>query len=144
MILCPVCGTRNEDRALFCGECGNKFVIPEGAEHDFTRGVMRYAPDRDDAAGGHPVYLTAQAAEAFRATDAQESATPVTKNAFAVKPAMPAPAPVQQGIPAGIPPVPNVQKNRKKHGKTAAIVIMSVIGILVILIIFGIVILLGS
>ena len=133
MILCPVCGTRNEDKARFCGECGNPFAVPEGAEHDFTHGVMRYQPEAEDQNDALPVYVTPQRRETFaRIAEGKEVTIQDGQIMYGQTP------------PAGAPAAAHTKRKtaQKKSSRTAAIIIMSVIGILVILIIFGIVILL--
>ena len=147
MIICTSCFTRNEENALYCAECGKELNLPECAKHEFTHGVMRYVPDAQNEEDETPLYLTREAADAIR-QDADASSGPATGKA-----AVPA-APVAQGIPApvSIPPAvavpagkaPAAKRARKKNSHLPAIIIMSVIGILLILIIFGIVILLGG
>ena len=152
MIICPFCFTRNEENALYCAECGKELNLPDCAKHEFTHGVMRYVPDAKNEADETPLYLTREAAEAIR-RDAPADASTGPATGKAAVPAAPA-APAAQGIPApvSIPPAvsvpagtaPAAKRARKKNSHLPAIIIMSVIGILVILIIFGIVILLGG
>ena len=139
MIICTSCFTRNEENALYCAECGKELNLPDCAKHEFTHGVMRYVPDAKNEADETPLYLTREAAEAIRRdAPADASSGPATGKA-----AVPA-APVAQGIPAPVSIPPAAKRARKKNSHLPAIIIMSVIGILLILIIFGIVILLGG
>ena len=140
MILCPACGTRNEDKARFCSECGFEFIVPRGGEHDFTHGVMRYEPDRGDDDNETPLYLTSQAAEAFHGPSGTP-ALPVPSSGTAQSGAVSA-----AGVPAarGTHLSSAGKRTRKKNSHLAAIIVMSLIGILVILIIVGIAVLLGG
>lgn len=113
---CVFCGTDNDQNALFCATCGRKLVLP-GSEHDFTSGVMRYAPEHPAEAETVPVYLN--------------------QAAFAAAPAGEA-VPQKQIQPAG-----TVMPQENRSGK-AGVILIGVIALLVLLIIIGIVFVLGG
>lgn len=63
MIVCPSCGSRNEDDEQFCGECGNYLDWDEVQVVEEPAAVAAPAPAASSAAGPAPAPVTAPLAE---------------------------------------------------------------------------------
>lgn len=141
MKTCTHCGALNNDGDRYCDWCGSMLPaeteepVRDGREHDFTTGVMRYAPDPHAAKDKEfPVYLTRQAAGVLQQT--QEG----TQGAVPVAPAVPA----ASAIPQDQTKKRNHTTQAKSRTGRVTVIVIGVIALLVLLIIVGIVFVLGG
>lgn len=141
MKTCVHCGALNNNSDTYCDWCGSMLPavkaepVQDGREHDFTTGVMRYAPDTPDPEGKEfPVYLTRQAAGALLQT---------REDAQGKEPSGAVPNPPQSGKIQPVPnAVPKAADNKAKKNRWAVAILLTTIGVLLGLILIGILVLL--
>lgn len=141
MKTCAHCGALNNDGDRYCDWCGSMLPsvkeepVRDGREHDFTTGVMRYAPDPHDPKDKElPVYLTRQAAGVLQQSqEGTQGAVPAAS-----------PAPATSAIPQDHTKKRKETPQAKSRTGRVTVIMIGVIAMLILLIIIGVVLVLGG